>query len=310
MLDSLHSFLRLLGAAVGWIFSPEWMPPKDFEFLRWMFVPGGGYGFVLVALALLELVLPQNRRPWTRASTLSATYILMAGKLSIYTVVITPLLRKVWIYFDLPSAHLDRVLPLPLYMLVTVLVVTFIGYWCHVGLHRIPLLWHIHKIHHSPRNLNCGAVYHKHFLELILHTPAAVLASLALGTDLVAPFGIIFILIDFLGHSNVNLNFGKLSYLISTPQAHRIHHSRQRQHYDTNFGNTFMIWDHVFGTFCHDVDNPPTGVDEYIPQSFVKQQILPLVWIARDVRAGISKLFAPGPAAQIDVVNAGDSRQS
>jgi sterol desaturase/sphingolipid hydroxylase (fatty acid hydroxylase superfamily) len=306
-MDLLHSSFKLFESLVGWIFSPNWLAPKDFELLHWLFVPGGGYGFVLVGLGLLELLMPQNRRSWNRASTLSFTYLLMAGKLGIYTVVVTPLIRKAWLYMGLPSLHLDRMLPLPVYMLVSVLVLTFLSYWAHVGLHRVPILWHIHKIHHSAVNLNCGSVYHKHFLELILHTPAAVIASLALGTDLVAPFGIIFILIDFLGHSNVNLNFGKLSYLISTPQAHRIHHSRVPRHFDTNFGNQFMLWDHIFGTFCHDTDNPPTGVDEEIPQSFIKQQILPLVWIARDIGKGISRLVAPQPAPQIRAAKAGDS---
>src|SRR5215469_8146354 len=119
MSDILHTSFKSFEAAIGWIFSPSWLPPKDFELLRWLFVPGGGYGFVLVGLALLELLIPQNRRKWTRASTLSATYLLMAGKLGIYTVVVTPLIRKVWLYLGLPSLHLDRILPLPLYMLVS-----------------------------------------------------------------------------------------------------------------------------------------------------------------------------------------------
>jgi hypothetical protein len=50
------------------------------------------------------------------------------------------------------------------------------------------------------------------------------------------------------------------------------------------------------------VDNPPTGVDEEIPQSFIMQQIMPLVWIARDIRAWVSRLFQPAPRPQMDVV--------
>src|SRR5262249_3710045 len=157
------------------------------------------------------------------------------------------------------------------------------------GLHHIPSLWHIHKIHHSPRNLNFSSIYHKHFLELILHTPLSVMASLALGTELVAPFGIIFIAIDVFGHSNVRLNLPWLSRIISTPQAHRVHHSIEPKHYDTNFGNTFMLWDHIFGTFCFDPKVPATGVDDAIPTGFVKQQVMPLVWIARDAYRGVIK---------------------
>jgi sterol desaturase/sphingolipid hydroxylase (fatty acid hydroxylase superfamily) len=304
MLDLIHQVSRILELIVGWVFSPSWLPPKDFEFVRWLFVPGYGYGFVLVALALLELIVPQDRRPWNRASLLSGTYLMFAGKMTLYVFVVTPVFRNGWVYLGLPSLHLDRSLPLPLYMLAGVLVTTFTGYWAHRGMHRLPLLWHIHKIHHSAVNLNWSTIYHKHFLELLLSEPLHVIAVLSLGTDLVAPFGIIFMTIDVLGHSNIRLNLGRLSYLISTPQAHRIHHSIESKHYDTNFGNTFMWWDHVFGTFCYDPDNPPIGygVEEAIPMSFVKQQIMPLVWIAKDAHAGFLRLFSSyrGQAESID----------
>jgi len=55
-----------------------------------------------------------------------------------------------------------------------------------------------------------------------------------------------------------------------------------------------MWWDHIFGTFHYDPDSPPMayGVTDEVPQSFVMQQILPLVWIWRDVKAGTSRFFA------------------
>jgi sterol desaturase/sphingolipid hydroxylase (fatty acid hydroxylase superfamily) len=161
-------------------------------------------------------------------------------------------------------------------------------------MHRVPLFWHIHKIHHCVPNLSWSSIYHKHFLELLLQTPSHLIIVLALGTDLVAPMGIIFMTIDVLGHSNVRLDLGRLGYLISTPQAHRVHHSLEPRHYDTNFGNTLMIWDHAFGTFCYEPhqESMAYGTDENIPQSFVKQQLLPLVWMARTFKAGCSKLYA------------------
>ena len=53
MLELIFSVARTLELAVGWIFSPSWLPPKDFQFLRWLIVPGYGYGFVLIALGVL-----------------------------------------------------------------------------------------------------------------------------------------------------------------------------------------------------------------------------------------------------------------
>jgi sterol desaturase/sphingolipid hydroxylase (fatty acid hydroxylase superfamily) len=299
MVDLLHAAMRALELAVGWIFSAQWLPPKDFQFLRWLIVPGYGYGLVLILFAVLELVIPYQRRPWNRLSFLSGTYVAMAGKMNLYVLLVAPSIRKGWILFGLPSLHLDRSLPLALYMPVALLAATFVAYWAHRGMHRIPLLWHFHKIHHSAQNLNWSSIYHRHLLEELLHVPFNTVAILALGTDLVAPFGIIFMTIDVLGHSNIRLDLGRLSYFISTPQAHRVHHSTDARHYDTNFGNTFMLWDHLFGTFCYDPEHPPTayGINEAIPPSFLKQQALPFTWVARTAGAGFSRLVARGRAS-------------
>jgi sterol desaturase/sphingolipid hydroxylase (fatty acid hydroxylase superfamily) len=290
--EFVQKLAKILEAAIGWIFSPSWLPPQDFAFLRWLFVPGYGYGFILVCFAVLELIIPRDRRPWGRASLLSGTYLVLAGKMGVYAIVVTPLIRKIWLNLGLPSFHLDRILPWPVYMLSSVLILSFLHYWAHRWLHHVPFLWHIHKIHHSPQNLNWSAVYHKHFLELILHTPLSVMASLALGTELVAPFGIIFIGVDFLGHSNLRLDLPRLSRIISTPQVHRIHHSIEPKHYDKNFGNTFMLWDQIFGTYQYEREAPATGVDEDIPLSFFQQQVLPFAWIARDAHAWLAGLFS------------------
>lgn len=287
MSDVLKSTWHSIERFVGWVFSPEWLPSGDFQLYDWLFGKGGAWGVVLLAFALAELVIPQEKRPWNRSTVLSSTYLLFTGKLTLFAVVLAPLWSKLWETFDLPSLHLDEKLPYWAYMPLALLVVTFVGYWAHRGMHRIPLCWHFHKVHHSARNLNWSSIYHRHALELLLHRPLELTAIMLLGTHLVAPLGIVFVAIDVLGHSNVRLDLGRLAYVISTPQAHRVHHSTDPRHFDRNFGNTFMVWDHVFGTFRYDPEHPPTayGVDDSIPTSFVMQQLLPFAWIARDVRA-------------------------
>lgn len=282
----LRPLASALTRAIGWVFSPAWLPPRDFEIVRWLVVPGYGYGFLLLTFAILELTMPEQRRKWTRATLLSGTYLLLAAKMGVYTLVITPVIRNAWVAQGLPSLHLDRTLALPLYMPLAILVATFTAYWSHRLMHRIPVLWNIHKVHHSVTNLNVMSAHQMHFLEYLVHSPMHVVATLWLGTDLVAPFGVIFMAVDYLAHSNVRANLGALTYVICTPQAHRVHHSAESRHFDTNFGNTFMLWDHVFGTFHYDPAQPPTryGISEEVPQSFVKQQLLPLVWIAKSVR--------------------------
>ena len=132
-----------------------------------------------------------------------------------------------------------------------------------------------------------------HFLKYLVHTPTHLFGVLLLGTDLVAPFGLIFMAINFLGHANVRLGMGRLASVLCTPQAHRIHHSIDPLHYDTNFSNTFMLWDHVFGSFHYDPRRLPTQFEIFdeMPPSFVKQQILPLGAVTRSFGTWISCSF-------------------
>lgn len=290
---------QLLSAAVGWAVGSSWLPPRDFEFLRWLLVPGYGYGFLLVAFALAELVMPEQKRPWTRRTGLSATYLMVSAKLGVYSLLVAPALRHLWLFVGLPSLHLDRSLPLALYIPISLLVVSFTAYWSHRWMHTVPLGWEIHKVHHAAENLSFASTSQAHFLELLFHAPTHTLATLALGTDLVAPFGLIYMAVDYLAHANIKLNMGPLTYVLCTPQAHRIHHSIERRHFDTNFGNTFMIWDHVFGTFCYDPNDLPNqyGIHEDLPTSFWKQQVLPLRDIAALLRP--SKVREREPAREV-----------
>src|SRR5262249_31155171 len=145
---------------------------------------------------------------------------------------------------------------------------------------------------HEP---NFTASFHMHFLELLIHTPMHLTMVLLLGTDLVAPFGIIWMTVDYLAHSNVRVDMGRLTYVLCTPQAHRVHHSADPKHFHTNFGNTIMLWDHVFGTFLYDPANPPTtyGVNDHVPVSFWKQQVLR--WSGFRVMSATARgLYGPG----------------
>ncbi len=296
MTDWIQSIGHALEQFIGWVFSASWLPPTDFQFYRWLVVPGYGYGGLLIAFAAFEFCFPAQRRPWNRASLLSGMYLLFAGKIAFYSLLITPLVQKAWISLRLPSLHLDQSLPLALFMPISILVLTFTAYWAHRLMHRIPALWQFHRVHHATKNLNVTSVYQMHFLEYLVHTPLHLVTVLLLGTDLVAPFGLIFMAVNFLGHANVRLDLGRLAYVLCTPQAHRIHHSIDPKHYDTNFSNTFMLWDHVFGTFHYDPLRLPTefGVSDELPANILKQQAMPLIAVAKSFNLGFFRTHGRG----------------
>jgi sterol desaturase/sphingolipid hydroxylase (fatty acid hydroxylase superfamily) len=64
-------------------------------------------------------------------------------------------------------------------------------------------------------------------------------------------------------HSNIRSNLGWLRYVLVTPQSHRVHHSVEARHHDRNFGLTFSVWDHFFGTQYRGYDEyPDTGIND------------------------------------------------
>ena len=39
-----------------------------------------------------------------------------------------------------------------------------------------------------------------------------------------------------------------IAYVFVTPNFHKVHHHYLQPHTDSNYGNIFSIWDHIFGT--------------------------------------------------------------
>lgn len=59
-------------------------------------------------------------------------------------------------------------------------------------------------------------------------------------------------------HTEVVDNIGPLEYIFNTPSHHRVHHSRNPEYIDKNYGGMLIIWDRLFGTFkAEDKSNPP-----------------------------------------------------
>lgn len=42
-----------------------------------------------------------------------------------------------------------------------------------------------------------------------------------------------------------------MSYILVSPDMHKIHHHYKLPYTDSNYGNIFSIWDRIFGTFSY-----------------------------------------------------------
>ncbi|MEJ6737227.1 MAG: sterol desaturase family protein [Flavobacteriales bacterium] len=170
---------------------------------------------------------------------------------------------------------------LVLYTIAIVVVNDFFSFLVHYLMHKIPLLWEFHKIHHSATTLTPFTQYRIHPVELIINNiKGLVIKGLITGVFLYFSNGSVSI-ITFLGvnifnfifyffganlrHSHVKLKyFNFLETFIISPFQHQIHHSNKREHFDTNLGSRLAIWDYLFGTLIKskDIENLTFGLGE------------------------------------------------
>jgi sterol desaturase/sphingolipid hydroxylase (fatty acid hydroxylase superfamily) len=180
---------------------------------------------------------------------------------------------------------------LPLYASVPAywIVGDFCLYWAHRGLHRFPLLWAFHSVHHAEQQLSTLSQTHRHpvdnlFLELSIHFPLVFV--LGLPTTAWLPWWITAQMLQALQHAELDWRFGAFYRWVVSPTFHSIHHSTDSRHFNTNFSFMFSIWDYLFGTAAEVEDRPREyGIAGMTPpDSLIAQFLTPfrtLVWRPR-----------------------------
>ena len=142
----------------------------------------------------------------------------------------------------------------------------------HLGLHKIPVLWAFHKVHHSAPVLVPFTVFRRHPVDFlfdgavagvvlgITHGLLAYVAGDIPNAYTIAGVNALLFVCLFIGfnlqHSHVPLSFGPLDAVLVSPAAHQIHHSDAPQHRDRNFGNMLSIWDRLFHTYVPARERP------------------------------------------------------
>lgn len=128
------------------------------------------------------------------------------------------------------------------------------GWMTHYAMHKVPLLWRVHRVHHSDTHLDISTTVRFHPLEFLINTPILTVSILAVG---ISPVAVLFYeLLDaalaVITHADVRLPRRldrALQLVFVTPDMHRIHHSSHHLETDSNYGATFSIWDRLFGTY-------------------------------------------------------------
>jgi sterol desaturase/sphingolipid hydroxylase (fatty acid hydroxylase superfamily) len=193
-------------------------------------------------------------------------------------------------------------LPEPFALLVTFLLVDFAGWAAHYTIHRVPVLWRFHKIHHAQTTLGFASTRRFHFAEYLAFRSFLFVPLVFLGVSVDNYVGMIWVLtfLAFLSHCNVKVPLGFLNRIVITPDNHYWHHAKNLpKPYGVNFASALCIWDHLFGTFHLPDDEPELGIhNDDVPTDFLGQQLYPLLALFRpdpggSFAAGSSRTESP-----------------
>jgi sterol desaturase/sphingolipid hydroxylase (fatty acid hydroxylase superfamily) len=128
-----------------------------------------------------------------------------------------------------------------------------VAYGWHRANHRIPVLWRFHRVHHADPAFHATTALRFHPGELLLALPVRLSAIVLLGVPAggVLAFELAFGAANLLVHGNFDLPRRlerPLQRVLVLPALHRLHHSRERQELDSNFGTIFSCWDRWLAT--------------------------------------------------------------
>lgn len=161
----------------------------------------------------------------------------------------------------------------------------FIQWNVHRWLHRVPILWEFHKVHHSAKELGFATHLRFHWMETVAYRTVEYIPLAMIGFGIQEFFfvHIVALAIGHFNHSNIYVPLGPLKYVLNNPQFHKWHHVQdlpERRKYGINFALSLSLWDYLFGTaeVPYEGRNIKLGYpdDEEMPKSFWGQVLFPL----------------------------------
>mgnify|MGYP006155805775 CR=1 FL=1 len=166
--------------------------------------------------------------------------------------------------------YLFNELPLLVEVLFAILLLDFFGaFLAHYVEHKFNPLWMIHLVHHSDHKVDTTTANRHHPLESLIRFIFTLLAVVIVGAPIayVMLYQSLSVVSTQFNHANIKLpkKIDKiLSFILVSPDMHKVHHHYRLPYTDANYGNIFSIWDRLFGTYMYlDREKIVYGVDVF-----------------------------------------------
>jgi sterol desaturase/sphingolipid hydroxylase (fatty acid hydroxylase superfamily) len=140
-------------------------------------------------------------------------------------------------------------------------------YGLHRCSHSVPVLWRIHRVHHSDERCDLSTSFRSHPLEAMIGFPLAIAVTAFVGPRIgqLITVETLLLSIAMWEHGQVRSRpvvEKWVGLVVPTPSQHRLHHSADPLHYNCNFGDGLILWDRLFGTYATGRQPERYGVSE------------------------------------------------
>lgn len=238
------------------------MPSSDLQILGLSepLLRGGVFVIVLAALILTEFLWPRKKRMMPRANR----WLTNGGMLILATAMVRGLTLLLpafaagaaAIYATSNGFGLFQWIELPTWLEIclAIILLDFAIWLQHLITHKVPLLWKLHKVHHTDRDLDATSALRFHPFEIAVSALFKFALVFLFGAHLIAVvmFEIILNACAMFNHANISIPKPidrLLRIILVTPDMHRVHHSIHFEEHNQNYGFCLSIWDRLFQTY-------------------------------------------------------------
>jgi sterol desaturase/sphingolipid hydroxylase (fatty acid hydroxylase superfamily) len=249
------------------------------------------WGLIAISLFIwgLEIVFPWRKQQaiFRRDFWLDAFY--MFSNFFIFSIVISGVYKVLALLFEefkfttesLALFDVSKWAPW-LQLLVFFMILDFVQWFTHILLHKYPLLWRFHKVHHSVKEMGFAAHLRYHWMENLFYKPLKTFGVMILGgfepnQAFIVHF--ITIAIGHFNHANIKITWGIFKYILNNPVMHLYHHASEvpKGKNGVNYGISLSVWDYLFNTnyVPEDSGNVEIGFkdDDKFPSNFITQNL-------------------------------------
>ncbi len=207
----------------------------------------------LAALLLLEGLIPFRDQQGRLVHDLTNGGLALVN--AVLGAALAPLLALSAVVSAEHGLGITRLLPVPDWVAVLAALVLFDlwMYLWHRANHEIPLLWRLHRVHHTDPRMDASTALRFHPGEILISTllNSGVILLIGLSLETLVLYKAVMIPVILLHHSNLRLPADVdriLRLVIVPPSLHRVHHSEIIEETNSNYGTVLSVWDRLFGS--------------------------------------------------------------